>query len=174
MARRTGGPDCRRPSTRFSMTIETPTSVPSSAERPCYRPRWYVQLAVAGWVAAQLLLPLRCLVADRLQRPPRFCWNMYSYQSNCEGGYVAIRPDGSSASLNPFQLFPREVGAFVTFHRDFLPSFHGWLCRGLELRQPEMRLQGEIRCSSAAGDQELLVRRGVDLCEAENFGVIDR
>ena len=134
-----------------------------------------MRLAVAGWVAIQLLLPLRCLIAgDPLDSPPRFCWNMYSYTSSCAGRYVVFRPDGSSSPLNPFALFPRQSGAFVAFHREHLPAFHAWLCSGIEAREQGMRLEGEIRCSSGGHDARYLVRRGLDLCAAETLGAEER
>lgn len=145
----------------------------SQQRPPSRRPqRWYLGAAVAIWIAVQVLLPLRCFVADPLAKPPRFCWNMYSYRSSCNGGYLATHGDGRRTVINPFTLFPRPSGAFVTFHREHLPSFHSWLCSELRATDAEVRLEGEIRCSSAGGEPLFLARRGVDLCTADNFGVL--
>jgi hypothetical protein len=148
------------------------SSSPTAAAPAPRGPRRFVQLALAAWIAAQCLLPLRCFLADPLDHPPRFCWNMYSYRASCQARYLVIRADGSMAALNPFSVFERPTGAFTTFHRDALPSFHGWLCAALASREPGARLEGEVSCASAGHDDRILVRRGVDLCAAERFGVL--
>jgi hypothetical protein len=164
--------DRRKPATLAGMTAVS--SQTGSQQRPPSqrRRRWYLEAAVVIWIAVQVLLPLRCFMVDPLAKPPRFCWNMYSYRSSCTGGYLAIRGDGRRSAINPFTLFPRQSGAFVTFHREHLPAFHSWLCSGLRSTDAAVRLEGEIRCSSAGGEPTFLARRGVDLCTADNFGVL--
>lgn len=136
------------------------------------RPRWYHQAAVVGYLAIQVLLPLRGLVGDRFAEPRDFTWNMYSFRSRCEGRYELTEPSGQRARLDPSTFFHDPYGAALTFQRLRLPAFHRYLCDGFREAGRLQRLEGAMRCEYPGGRQVVMVRPDADLCSAPNYGVL--
>ena len=131
-------------------------------------------LLMAGFFAAQLLMPLRGCYYTKHDSRANFTWNMYSQRFQCRMSYLATYEDGPVVEVDPGYFFHRRSRASLVFHRDTLPDFHAYLCEELQESGELARLEGICLCSHNRGEYAPLIRDDVDLCTAENYGVLER
>jgi hypothetical protein len=128
---------------------------------------------LVAWLGLQLLLPIRGFLYDKLETRGNFSWNMYSRRYSCHAEYALRRPDGTEIPVDPDDFF-RRSGPGKTYHRDVLPVFHAWLCETMRERGDAGTLLGEVACSRDNGPYRELVAENTRICEAPNFGVLER
>jgi hypothetical protein len=123
------------------------------------RPR-IASVAIVGWLALQISLPVRGLFVRPSDGGGRFSWNMYASNYACRTGYAFHPTQGSPYVVDPESFFSDRRRARRVFHRDALPPFHAWICE----RLGPGRLEGHVACATDGEPFELLVAPGVDLC----------
>ena len=138
------------------------------AERP------FASLLIAGFLALQLLVPLRGCMDSKRDSRANFTWNMYNQQVECDMAYLATYADGPVVEVDHQYFFHRGSRSQLVFHRDTLPAYHAYLCRELDNSGELVRLEGICLCSDNRGEFRPLVSDDVDFCTAENYGVLDR
>lgn len=128
-------------------------------------------LAIALYVILQLAVPIPALVRGFHETQGYFSWNMFAHHYACDGWYSVRRPDGSLLHLDVREhvRHPEHI-LHNLFHRDTLPAYHRWLCETFV--PPGGRLEGHLACALRPGAPVEMVARGVDLCAAEDFGVL--
>jgi len=137
------------------------------------RGRFVVNAFILLYLSAQLVVPLRGFVDDKLDSRGNFSWNMYSKRYECRELYLATYADGvREVDIEPF--FKRAGRSRQVFHRDILPRFHAFLCDELKRDGELRRLEGVCLCSLNETDFIPLIRDDVDLCAAPNYGVLER
>ena len=131
-------------------------------------------LFIAAFLACQILLPLRGLVLDKLDSRGNFSWNMYSRRYSCEVEYTRVDRAGRRAAVSHRAYFRRSSRAHSVNNRERLPAFHRYLCDELGVDGEFTHLLGSVECRINEGPPEVLVAAGVDVCSAENYGVLRR
>lgn len=124
-------------------------------------------LAVAAYLAVQLLLPLNGLLHDKTETRGDFSWNMYSQDYSCSRRYVLLTPDGRGELLDLDAYFATDIGSQRVCHADRLGRFHDWLCAELEQRGRAGVLKAGIEARLNYGDDVTLLERYADLCLVE-------
>ena len=133
---------------------------------------WGKNLFILIYLSIQLLLPLRGVFQDKLQSRSDFSWNMYSQLYNCQAVYVLTTPDGKSRPMPYHKAFYRWDRVKMIFHRDRLPRFHAWLCDNAQQNGVLGSIRATVRCAVSTDERRVdLVKSGVDLCTASNYGV---
>ena len=136
--------------------------------------RPFASLLIAGFLALQLLLPLRGCIYTKHDSRANFSWNMYSQRFQCQMSYLATYADGPIVEVDHGHFFHRRSRFRFAFHRDTLPAYHAYLCQELRKSGELVRLEGICLCSHNQGEYTPLVRDDVDFCTAENYGVLER
>jgi hypothetical protein len=126
---------------------------------------------LSGYLAVQLLLPLRGLVFDERATRGNFSWNMYSRRYACSAVYSWIDEAGRVHPLHPEDYVRNAAWADRLYHRDVLPEFHAWLCRELDVTARGGRLEALVTCRVGSGPWTDLVRPGADVCTEPGGGV---
>jgi hypothetical protein len=133
--------------------------------------RVLAHVAIAAYVGLQIALPLPGLLRGFHETDGYISWNMFAHHYACDGWYTVVRRDGSRLHLDPRDHVRDGEGALHRiFHRDALRLYHRWLCESLV--PPGARLLGRMDCALRPGEPVALVARDVDLCSAEEFGVL--
>ena len=125
--------------------------------------------------AIQLLLPLPGFIDDGYERRGRFSWNMYANVNRVRASYAFVTPEGEQIPIDYKTHFNNRFRATMVFHRLALPKFHAYLCEELEEQYPDGKLYGHVkRKYNDKDEQDLTPAYGVDLCTADNYGVLSR
>ena len=130
--------------------------------------RLLTQFFIMAYLAVQLLVPLRGLVQDKFETRGNFSWNMYSRRYSCGTAYT-LHADGVVRSID-LALYLRGQTP-KAFHRDTLPRFHAWLCDELDAQRGTRLIGAVAFCRIDDGPRVDLVRPGIDICVADDYGV---
>ena len=137
---------------------------------------WRAQLFIVTYLLVQLALPLRALLRSNLYSSggyhEEFSWNMYARESSYTFIYQRENHKGRSRPVASFGAFERTQ-RYRVVHRDRLPVYHAWLCERLRERGRWGPVTAEVRLAPRFGPEQQLVQSGVDICTADNFGVVD-
>ena len=136
------------------------------------RPGWSSNLLIVAYLLLQLLLPIRGLVNDKFATFGEFTWNMYSQTYNCRVAYDLTEPTGREVSIDIKEYFNKSDNAGRVLHRDGLPHFHAWLCQRLRQAGRLGSLSASCECRLGNDQKKQLVAADVDICTADNYGVL--
>lgn len=136
------------------------------------RSRRYASLLIAGYVAFQLLSPIRGLVVDKFDSWGSFSWNMYSKGYDCKAHYKVVEPSGRELAVDFQKYFMLRSKAGHVLNRAYLPAFHRFLCAELVREGKRGRVMALVECRINFAEIEALVDSTAEICSAPNFGVI--
>ncbi len=136
------------------------------------RSRRFASILIAGYVAFQVLFPIRGLIVEKFDAWGMFSWNMYSQGYDCAVNYKVVEPSGSEQTVDfrKFFVLPDKVGHVL--NRSALPVFHRFLCGELAREGKHGRTLAAVSCRKNRVTIETLVDSTADICSAPNFGVI--
>ena len=79
------------------------------------RSRRTTSLLIAGFLAFQLLYPIRGLVEEKFDTWGEFSWNMYSQTYDCLTRYQMVTPSGQRVELDlkPYFSDQRKIGPLI-------------------------------------------------------------
>jgi len=121
-----------------------------------------LQILLATYLLAQILLPLHGLATDKIDSRGDFSWNMYSDDYTCTVAYTLHAPGGASRPLDYDRWFRDAPSSTRVLHRDRLPALHAWLCE--HVVPDGGSLTGLVSCSLDDGPWIDLVDPARDLC----------
>ena len=137
---------------------------------------WRAHVFIVSFLLIQLVLPLRGLLDPSSRRSQElvreFSWNMYAYSLQHEARYDLVTPDGKTLRIGIETEFNVPHEYFRVLRRDRLPLFHAYLCDQMKRRGLEGRVIADLRTTPRESPPRRLVSQGVDICAAENFGVL--
>jgi len=136
------------------------------------RPGWSSNLLIVAYLLTQLILPIRGLVKDRFATWGAFTWNMFSQSYICTVAYTLTEPTGREVSIDIKEYFNRPEKTGRVLHRDALPHFHAWLCQRLHQAGRLGNLSASCECRLGNDQKKQLVAADVDICTADNYGVL--
>ncbi len=135
------------------------------------RPPRYFSLLIAGYLAFQVLYPIRGLVADKFDSWGTFTWNMYTQRYDCRSRYRLVDESGQEEGVDFLKYFNLRDEAGHVFFRQALPRFHQFLCDQLAREGKHGRLLADSECTRNRVETRSMIRSGVDICTAANFAV---
>ena len=145
-----------------------------SGDRYEVRGKPLVSLLIGGFLAVQLILPVRGVIRDTDGTRGNFSWNLHSQRLECRMSYLATYADGSVVEVDHRRFFHRRSRRVSVFQRDVLPAYHAYVCEELRKSGTLQRLEGICLCSNNGGEFESQILDSVDLCNHANYGVIER
>ena len=135
------------------------------------RSRRFASLLIAGYLAFQVLYPIRGLVVDKFDSWGRFSWNMYSQNYDCKADYKVVQPSGKELPVDFQRYFVLRDKASHVLNRASLPVFHKFLCAELVREGKNGRVMARVECRKNRGEIQVLVDSTAEICSAANFGV---
>jgi hypothetical protein len=128
-------------------------------------------LFLVAFFGLELAIAVPGFVYDKHETRGNFSWNMYSVDHQCDAKYALYLADGRGFPVEYQKAFNRADRAHIVFHRDTLPVFHRYMCEELAAEGSFDRIEGQVMCRIDEEAPVALVRRGVDICTAPNWGV---
>jgi hypothetical protein len=135
------------------------------------RSRRYASILIAGYLAFQVLYPIRGLIRNKFDTWGMFTWNMYSQGYDCQTQYKVIEPSGRELPVDFRKYFVLPDKAGHVLNRAALPAFHKFLCGELAREGKNGRTRATVVCRKNGVAIETLVDSTADICSAPNFGV---
>lgn len=129
-------------------------------------------LLIAGFLAFQLLYPIRGLIQEKFDAWGEFTWNMFSQTYECLGRYQLLEPSGAVSNLNLTQYFAIPSKAGRAMNRRDLPVLHRFLCAQTVEEGRPGRILARVSCTRNKIETRSLVQENVDICTAPNAGVL--
>ncbi len=114
----------------------------------------WISLAIGGFLATQVLVPLRGVIAPRVDTRADFSWSMYSHSYRCQAKYA-----DRNGPFDAFAELKRRADAPLLLHREALVPWHHWLCG-----QHGGAVTATVRCAVDFAPAADLVPPGGDLC----------
>lgn len=129
-------------------------------------------LLIAGFLAFQLLYPIRGLVQAKFDAWGEFTWNMFSQTYECATRYRLLDQSGAVTDLDlrPYFVLPSKVGRAM--NRRDLPSLNRFLCAQTAAEGRPGRILAKVLCTRNKVETRSLVQENVDICTAPNNGVV--
>lgn len=136
-----------------------------------------LRLFVPLFLLIQIALPARVLLFEENWHSsggymPEFSWNMYARTQRFVFRYRLHTPDGKRERISHQEGLGRTQLVRVV-HPSRLLAYHEWLCMTLRLAGRVGPVTADVRTVGSDDIERVLVRPGVDICRAENFGVVE-
>jgi hypothetical protein len=127
---------------------------------------------IAGFLAVQVVYPIRGLVENKFDSWGEFTWNMYSQTYDCLTRYQMVMPSGQRVELDlkPYFSDQRKIGR--VFNHGDLPAFHRFLCREMTRSGRSGQILARVSCSKSGGETRPMVRENEDICTAPDGAVL--
>jgi hypothetical protein len=135
---------------------------------PAWGPR-LVMAAVGGWLAVQLLFPLRHFLypgnVSWTEEGHRFAWHMKLRDKEARARFTVIDPaDGGSFPVHPRDYLTRLQASKMAGHPDMVLQFAHHLAREARRQgRPEVQVKARVTASLNGREPQLLVDPEVDL-----------
>ena len=97
---------------------------------------------------------------------------MYSQRHECRADYTLTPPGGQHIHIKPgdYLHVPARIGGL--YFKDTLPELNQYLCEGFRRHGALGSLNATVECRDTDGPWQPRVSPNVDICRADNFGVV--
>ena len=131
-------------------------------------------LFIGVYLVVQLLLPMRGILQDKYDTRGSFSWNMYSQNYKCKIDFQLVDLRGRESTIPYHETLNRPNSAIKLAHRDNLRRYNAWLCDEMRAYDDDFAgVYAKADCSLNGGPRVDLTRRGIDVCSAPGYGVLE-
>jgi extradiol dioxygenase family protein len=115
--------------------------------------RWWASGVILGYLAVQVLVPIRGLTRTRAESAGTHSWNMYAYAYGCNVLYTLTTASGETIRIPVDRYLNLPPNFHLVLHADALPHFDEFLCRELRAQGITGEVRANIECVENVGDE---------------------